>query len=55
MTMPTDPPSIPCQRALFDIPEGVAYFNCAYMSPLLRSAAAAGEQGIAGKSQPTSG
>ena len=43
---------IPCQRQLFDIPEGVAYFNCAYMSPLLRTAAAAGQQGIAGKSQP---
>lgn len=43
---------IPCQRQLFDIPEGVAYFNCAYMSPLLRTAASAGQQGIAGKSQP---
>jgi selenocysteine lyase/cysteine desulfurase len=43
---------IPCQRPLFDIPEGVAYFNCAYMSPILRTAAAAGQQGIAGKSQP---
>ena len=28
---------IPCQRDLFDIPEDVAYFNCAYMSPQLRS------------------
>ena len=26
------------QRALFDIPPNVAYLNCAYMSPLLRSA-----------------
>ena len=52
MTMPTDLPSIPCQRALFDIPEGVAYFNCAYMSPLLRTAVAAGHQGVANKSQP---
>ena len=50
--MPTDTLFIPCQRQLFDIPEGVAYFNCAYMSPLLRMAAAAGQQGIAGKSQP---
>ena len=39
---------LPCQRQLFDIPEDVAYFNCAYMSPLLRAAAAAGQQGIAG-------
>ena len=46
------PNPLPCQRQLFDIPEGVAYFNCAYMSPLLRTAAAAGQQGIAGKSQP---
>lgn len=52
MTMPSDPPPLPCQRALFDIPAQVAYFNCAYMSPLLRSAAAAGQQGVAGKSQP---
>ena len=46
------PNPLPCQRQLFDIPEGVAYFNCAYMSPLLRTATAAGQQGIAGKSQP---
>jgi selenocysteine lyase/cysteine desulfurase len=52
MTMPTDPPSIPSQRALFDIPDSVTYFNCAYMSPLLRSAAAAAAQGIADKTQP---
>ena len=43
---------IPSQRQLFDIPEDVAYFNCAYMSPVLRAAAAAGQQGIANKSQP---
>lgn len=50
--MPSDLPLIPCQRALFDIPEDVAYFNCGYMSPLLRSAAVAGQLGIASKSQP---
>jgi selenocysteine lyase/cysteine desulfurase len=33
---------IDCQRHLFDIPEEVAYLNCAYMGPLLRSAAEAG-------------
>jgi len=43
---------LPCQRKLFYIPEDVAYFNCAYMSPLLRSASAAGHRGIAGKTQP---
>ena len=46
------PNLLPCQRTLFDIPEDIAYFNCAYMSPLLRSTAAAGEQGIGNKSQP---
>jgi len=50
--MPNEFPLILCQRQLFDIPEDVAYFNCAYMSPLLRMAAAAGRQGIADKSQP---
>ena len=40
------------QRALFDIPEEVCYLNCAYMSPLLRSAIIAGRQGLERKSQP---
>ena len=31
---------IPCQRALFELPDDVAYLNCAYMSPLLRHAVA---------------
>jgi len=43
---------IPCQRALFDIPADVAYFNCAYMSPLMRPALAAGEAGLRAKAQP---
>lgn len=45
-------PLIPCQRALFDIPRDVAYFDCAQMSPLLRSAAAAGEKGLLRKAHP---
>jgi selenocysteine lyase/cysteine desulfurase len=45
-------PLIPCQRALFDIPEDVAYFDCAYMSPLPRAAAEAGEKGLRRKSRP---
>ncbi|HEX4738387.1 MAG TPA: aminotransferase class V-fold PLP-dependent enzyme [Allosphingosinicella sp.] len=45
-------PLIPCQRALFDIPEDVAYFDCAKMSPLLRAAAEAGRQGLLRKSHP---
>ena len=34
---------IPCQRHLFDIPDRVAYLNCAYMSPLMKPALAAGD------------
>jgi selenocysteine lyase/cysteine desulfurase len=45
-------PLIPCQRALFEIPDEVAYFNCAYISPLLRSVREAGERGVARKSSP---
>jgi len=43
---------IPCQRELFTIPEGVAYFNCAYTSPLLKSAAALGQTALARKTVP---
>jgi selenocysteine lyase/cysteine desulfurase len=45
-------PLIPCQRALFDIPEGVAYFDCAKMAPLSRAALAAGRAGLERKSHP---
>jgi selenocysteine lyase/cysteine desulfurase len=45
-------PLIPCQRALFDIPEGVAYFDCAKMSPLLNAAAEAGRAGLLRKARP---
>lgn len=40
------------QKRLFDIPDGVAYLNCAYMSPQLREVRAAGERGLALKSHP---
>lgn len=43
---------IPSQRQLFDIPDGVAYLNCAYMSPLMHSVAEAGKTGFARKSHP---
>jgi selenocysteine lyase/cysteine desulfurase len=43
---------IPCQRHLFDLPEEVAYLNCAYMSPLLREAVRAGQAGVARKARP---
>ena len=41
---------IPNQRALFEIPEDVAYLNCAYMGPLMRSVRSAGEEGVGRKS-----
>ncbi len=43
---------IPCQRHLFEIPDNVAYFNCASMSPNLKAVRAAGEAGVARKSKP---
>lgn len=45
-------PLIPCQRAAFEIPRHVAYFDCAKMSPLLAAAAEAGERGLRRKSRP---
>lgn len=48
----TEPALIPCQRHLFDLPDEVAYLNCAYMSPLLRHAATAGRAAIDRKLQP---
>ena len=40
------------QRHLFDIPEEVAYLNCAYMSPQLRGVRETGEEALALKSEP---
>ena len=40
------------QRHLFNIPDNVAYLNCAYMSPLMKSVQAAGGAGIGVKAQP---
>jgi hypothetical protein len=34
---------LPGQRHLFDIPDDVAFLNCAYMSPLPKASVAAGE------------
>lgn len=44
--------TLPSQRALFDIPDDVAYLNCAYMSPLLNSVAEAGEKAVRQKQHP---
>lgn len=46
------PVHIPCQRPQFDIPDAIAYFNCAYMSPLSRAVLTAGLDGVRRKSQP---
>jgi selenocysteine lyase/cysteine desulfurase len=43
---------IPCQRHLFDIPDDVAYLNCAYMSPLMKATVEAGTFGLARKMHP---
>jgi selenocysteine lyase/cysteine desulfurase len=43
---------IACQRHLFQIPDDVAYLNCAYMSPLMKSTVEAGNAGLARKAQP---
>ena len=43
---------IPCQRHLFDIPDDVAYFNCAYTSPLLKSARSAAQTALETKAHP---
>jgi selenocysteine lyase/cysteine desulfurase len=40
------------QRELFEILDEVAYLNCAYMSPQLRSAREVGERAVARKSRP---
>jgi selenocysteine lyase/cysteine desulfurase len=43
---------ISCQRYLFEIPDDVAYLNCAYTAPLLRAASLAGRRALEQKSAP---
>src|SRR3712207_435054 len=40
------------QRQVFEIPEGICYLNCAYMSPQLRAAREIGERAVSRKSRP---
>jgi selenocysteine lyase/cysteine desulfurase len=40
------------QRELFEIPDGVVYLNCAYMSPQLRAVREIGEEAVGRKSRP---
>ncbi|HJT99636.1 MAG TPA: aminotransferase class V-fold PLP-dependent enzyme [Actinomycetes bacterium] len=56
---PTDDPiagpeamPLPVQRELFDIPDDVAYFNCASVSPELRAATEAGAAALARRARP---
>src|ERR671912_802124 len=53
----TDDPSaqprpLPVQRELFDIPDDVAYFNCASLAPQLRASAEAGVAALGGRARP---
>lgn len=43
---------IPCQRHLFDLSREVAYFNCAYMSPLMTHVAKIGRTSVTRKTRP---
>jgi len=43
---------LPCQRHFFDIPDDVAYLNCAYMSPLMKPVIEAGVSGLGRKAHP---
>lgn len=45
-------PILPSQRHHFDIPNDVAYLNCAYMSPLSHSVIRAGAAGLERKRRP---
>lgn len=44
--------TIPNQRALFDIPDGLSYLNCAQQSPLLNAVCRAGETAVSLKAHP---
>lgn len=41
-------------RSSFDIPEDMAYFNCAYLSPLMNSVVACGQESLLRKAHPWS-
>jgi selenocysteine lyase/cysteine desulfurase len=48
----TEARALPSQRELFDIPDEVAYLNCSYMAPQLRSITAAGLEAVKRKASP---
>ena len=43
-----------CQKHLFQLPEGIHYLNCGYMSPLLSSVEERGIEGMRRKRNPVS-
>ncbi|MBC8442164.1 MAG: aminotransferase class V-fold PLP-dependent enzyme [Deltaproteobacteria bacterium] len=43
---------IPNQRALFSIPDNITYLNCAYTSPLMKTAEIIGKKAISAKGLP---
>jgi len=43
-----------CQKHLFQLPDGIHYLNCAYMSPLLKSVEERGIEGMRLKRNPLS-
>jgi selenocysteine lyase/cysteine desulfurase len=45
-------PPLPSQRQLFEIPDDVAFLNCAYISPLPKASLTAGDRGLRRKAQP---
>jgi selenocysteine lyase/cysteine desulfurase len=50
---PTGPPRpLPPQRELFDIPDDVAYFNCASLAPQLRASAEAAALALGSRARP---
>ena len=50
--MSDDEKTIPCQRDRFDLPDDIAYLNCAYMSPLQKRAAEVGAESMWRKARP---
>jgi selenocysteine lyase/cysteine desulfurase len=46
------PAPLPSQRALFDVPADVAYFNCASIGPMLHAAREAAAAALARRAQP---
>ena len=49
---PEPPRPLPVQRERFDIPDDVAYFNCASLAPLLRASVEAGAAATARRGRP---